>query len=347
MIQQFQSNKFLSAILCMAGIAAIASIATVAEAQTVVNKIKQRGYVTCGASQGAPGLSRPDEKGYYRGFDSDVCRAFASAMLGDKEKIRFVPLNAGQRFPALQTGEIDILSRTSTITYSRDTAVRFVSLTLYDTDGVMVRKKDKITSPKMLNGKTVCLQGGGSLTENAIIETEEQYKIKMKKVYFDSTIQARDAYFGGRCDAYVTDGTAAAGQRATVAKDPNEHDIIKVGHMAEPNGVAIARGDDRLHDIVRWTVNALVWAEAHGITAANVDEKAKAGNSEEMRVLGGQGFGKNIGLDDKWVYNIIKQNGNYAEVWDRNLGKDTALKIPRGLNALWKNGGLNYPYPWD
>lgn len=333
--------------IALMGFIVAAALTTTAAAQPVVAKIKGRDYVSCGASQGTPGLSRPDEKGYYRGFDSDICRTFATAILADKNKIRFVPLNAGQRFPALQTGEIDILSRTSTITYSRDTSVRFVSITLYDFDGVLVRKKDKITNPKMLNGKTVCLQGGGSLTENAIIETEEEYKIKMKKVYFDSTIQARDAYFGGRCDAYVTDGTAAAGQRAVVAKDPNEHDIIKVGHTAEPNGVAIARGDDRLHDIVRWTVNALVWAEAHGITSANVDEKARNGTAEEKRVLGATGFGKNLGLDDKWAFNVIKQNGNYAEIWDRNLGKDSPLKVPRGLNALWKNGGLNYPYPWD
>ena len=135
-----------------------------AAAQSTVSKIKQRGYLSCGASQGVPGLSRPDENGYYRGFDSDICRTFAAAILGDKDKIRFVPLNAGQRFPALQTGEIDVLSRTSTITFSRDTVVRFVWITLYDTDGLLVRKADKITDPKQLSGKTVCLQGGGSLT---------------------------------------------------------------------------------------------------------------------------------------------------------------------------------------
>lgn len=318
-----------------------------ATAQTVVGKIKERGYVTCGASQGVPGLSRPDEKGYYRGFDSDICRAFASAILGDKDKVRYVPLNAGQRFLALQTGEIDILSRTSTITLSRDSSVRFVAITLYDSDGVLVRKKDKITGPKQLNGKTVCLQGGGSLTEHAIIDTERKFKIKVRKVYFDSTILARDAYFAGRCDSYVTDGTAAAAQRATVAKDPSEHEIIKVGETAEPNGVAIARGDERLFDVVRWSFNALVWAEHMGINSENIDERVRSGSEEEKRVLGGAGFGKPLGLDDKWVYNVIKQNGNYSDIWDRNLGKNTPMKIPRGLNALWRNGGLNYPFPWD
>ncbi|RWG88021.1 transporter substrate-binding domain-containing protein [Mesorhizobium sp.] len=319
-----------------------------ANAQAVVNKIKERGYVTCGASQGVPGLSRPDEKGYYRGFDSDICRTFAVALLGDKNKIRYVPLNAGQRFPALQTGEIDILSRTSTITYSRDAVVRFVWINLYDTDGILVRKADKITEPKLLDGKTVCLQSGGSLTEKAIEETEDEFGIAMKKVYYDSTVQARDAFFGGRCDSYVTDGTAAAGQRAAVAKNPDDYDIIKAGKATEPNGVAVARGDDQLFDVVRWTMNALFWAEANGITSQNIDEKLASGSPEIKRVLGEEpGFGEPLGLDDKWAYNVIKQMGNYAEIWDRNLGKNSPLKVERGLNALWRDGGLNYPFPWD
>ncbi|MER9874493.1 transporter substrate-binding domain-containing protein [Mesorhizobium sp. M0195] len=342
-----QFRTFKSAAVGL-GIAASALLGTPADAQSVVNKIKERGYVSCGASQGVPGLSRPDEKGYYRGFDSDICRTFAVAILGDKDKIRFVPLNAGQRFSALQTGEIDILSRTSTLTFTRDTVVRFVWLTLYDVDGLLVRKADNITDPKQLDGRTVCLQGGGSLTEKAIQETEAEYNIAMEKVYFDSTIQARDAFFGGRCDSYVTDGTAAAGQRATVAKNPDDYVIIRVGNTVEPNGVAIARGDDQLFDIVRWTVNALVWAEANGIDSKNIDEKLKTGSDEVKRVLGEEpGFGKPVGLDDKWVYNVIKQMGNYSEIWDNNLGKNSPLKVERGMNALAKDGGLNYPLPWD
>lgn len=335
-----------AAALC-ASLATLCFTVPAAAQSAVLERIKTRGYVTCGASQGVPGLSRPDEKGYYRGFDSDICRAFAAAVLGDREKARYVPLNAGQRFLALQTGEIDILPRTSTITYSRDMAVRFVQIYQYDGDAVLVRKKDNIKSGKDLNNKTVCLQGGGSLVENALLETEAEHRIKTKKVYFDSTLQARDAYFAGRCDAYITDGTAAAGQRATVAKNPDEHIMFKVGHMAEPNGLVIARGDDKLFDIVRWTLNALIWAEAAGITSANVEQRAASGSAEEKRVLGALGFGKVIGLDDKWVFNIIKQVGNYAEIWDRNLGKDSPLKVPRGLNALWRDGGLYHPYPWD
>ncbi|MCF8203511.1 MAG: transporter substrate-binding domain-containing protein [Methylotenera sp.] len=325
-----------------------AALAQPAFAQSaVLDRIKSRGYVTCGASQGVPGLSRPDEKGYFRGFDTDICRSFAAAILGDREKARFVPLNAGQRFLALQTGEIDILPRTSTITYTRDMAVRFVQIYQYDGDAVLVRKKDNIKDGKGLNNKTVCLQGGGSLVENAILETEEHHKIKIKKVYFDSTTQARDAYLAGRCDAYVTDGTAAAAVRATVAKVPDDHLTFRVGEMAEPNGVVIARGDDKLFDIVRWTLNALIWAEARGITSANAEQRGRTGDAEDKRVLGGPGFGKPIGLDDKWVLNVIKQTGNYAEIWDRNLGDKSPMKLPRGMNALWKNGGLYHPYPWD
>ncbi|MEK1852078.1 MAG: transporter substrate-binding domain-containing protein [Phyllobacterium sp.] len=341
-------RTFKSLAVASVAIAASALLGASAGAQTVVNKIKERGYVSCGASQGVPGLSRPDEKGYYRGFDSDICRTFAVAILGDKDKIRFVPLNAGQRFSALQTGEIDILSRTSTLTYTRDMVVRFVWLTLYDVDGLLVRKADNITDPKQLDGRTVCLQGGGSLTETAIQETEDEHNISMQKVYFDSTIQARDAFFGGRCDSYVTDGTAAAGQRASVAKNPDDYAIIRVGHTVEPNGVAIARGDDQLFDVVRWTVNALLWAEANGIDSKNIDEKLKTGSDEVKRVLGEEpGFGKPIGLDDKWVYNVIKQMGNYAEIWDNNLGMNSPLKVERGMNALAKDGGLNYPLPWN
>lgn len=330
--------------------AAVAAVAVpgTASAQAVVDKIRQRGHVVCGASQGVPGMSRADEQGVWRGFDSDMCRTVAVAILGDKDKIRFTPLNAAQRLPAIQTGEIDILSRTTTLTYTRDTAVRFAAITVHDNDALLVRKSANITSKKQLDGLTVCLQGGGSLTEQAILEEEEHNKIQMKKVYFDSTIQARDAYFAGRCDTYVTDGTAAAGQRATVARNPDEHVIITVGHGSEPNGIAIPRGDDQLFDVVRWTFNAVLWAEMHGVTQANVDEKVRTGSPEIKRVLGQEpGFGKPLGLNDKWVYNVIKQLGNYAEIWDRNIGKDSPLKLERGMNALHQHGGVNYVLPWN
>ncbi|MBL8267152.1 transporter substrate-binding domain-containing protein [Steroidobacter sp.] len=314
----------------------------------VVEKIKQRGYLSCGASQGVPGLSRPDEKGVWRGFDTDICRAFAVALFGDAQKIQFAPLNAAQRLPAVQTGEIDILSRTTTITFTRDLAMRFVAVTLYDSDAVIMRKSLGITKPEELGGRTVCMQGGGSLVENALDEMEQEAGIQLKRVYFDSTLTARDTYFAGRCDLYVTDGLAAKSQLATVAKNPDEHALMYIGSSVEPNGVAIARGDDRWFDIVRWTVNLLVWAEYNGITQANVDEKRKSGTKEQRRVLGEDGaFGRALGLTDDWAYQVIKQIGNYGEIWQRNLGSDTPIKAERRLNELYKQGGLQFPLPWD
>lgn len=313
-----------------------------------IAKIKARGYLSCSGSQGIPGLSRPDEKGVWRGFDSDICRAVTAAVLGDAQKVRFVPLNAAQRLPALQTGEIDVLSRTSTITFTRDMAIRFVAVTLYDSDAVLVRKSLGVKSPKDLGGRTVCMQGGGSLVENALDELEEEQKIKLERVYFDSTITARDTYLAGRCDMYVTDGLAARSQLATVVKDPAAHDLMYIGHTIEPNGVAVPRGDDRMFDVVRWTINLLIWAEANGITQANVDQKLATGSSEIKRVLGADDtYGRALGLDQKWAYNVIKQVGNYAEIWDRNLGSGTPIKAERRLNALQSNGGLQFPLPWD
>lgn len=338
----------LAAAALVAG--AAFGLSTGASAQSILEKVKQRGYVSCGASQGVPGLSRPDEKGEWKGFDSDVCRAVAVAVLGDKNKARFVPLNAAQRLPAIQTGEIDVLSRTTTMTYTRDMAVRFVSLTIFDNDALLVPTRMNVKTAKDLNGLTVCLQGGGSLTEQALDEMEEEHPgVKMKRVYFDSTIQARDSYFAGRCDSYVTDGLAAWGQRASAAKNPDDHQVFYVGHSTEPNGVAIPRGDDKWFDITRYAVNVLIWAENEGITSANVDEVLRTTKKSDVkRVLGNEpGWGKIIGLDDKWAYNIVKQLGNYGEIWDRNLGKDTPIKAERKLNNLYHKGGLMFPVPFN
>ncbi len=343
-------NRTMIKMVAGGAAAAILALATpeTASAQSIVDKVRQRGYVSCGASQGVPGLSRPDEKGVWLGFDSDVCRAVAVAMFGDKDKARFVPLNAAQRLPAVQTGEIDVLSRTTTWTFSRDMAVRFVTTTLYDSDAVMVRKSLNVKSPKDLGGITVCLQGGGSLTEQALDGAEEEHKIKIKRVYFDSTIQARDAYFAERCDSYVTDGLAAAGQRASAAKNPDEHEIVYVGHKIEPNAVSVPRGDDKWFDIVRYSINVLVWAEEHGVTKANVDERLANGPKDVKRVLGAEpGWGKIIGLDDKWAYNIIKQLGSYRDIYEVNLGDKSPLKAARKHNSLARDGGLFSAIPMN
>ena len=317
------------------------------QAQTVFNKVKERGFVNCGASQGVPGLSRPDEKGAWTGFDVDMCRAVAVAMFGDKSKARFTPLNAAQRLPAVQTGEVDLLTRTTTLTFNRDMGVRFVTAYLFDSDALLVKKSSGAKTKKDLKDITVCLQGGGSLVEKALDSMAAKDGIPMKRVYFDSTIQARDAYFAGRCDSYITDGLAAAGQRAA-AKNPDEHVMIYSSQTKEALGAAIARGDDKWFDVVRWSINTLHWAEEQGITQANVDEKVRNGTAAQKLVLGGTaGWGKTIGLDDKWAYNIIKQLGNYGEIFENNLGKNSPLKASRGLNNNVENGGAMVAFPME
>jgi general L-amino acid transport system substrate-binding protein len=316
-------------------------------AQSVVDKIKQRGYVQCGASTGVPGLSRADERGVWRGIDSDICRAAAVAVFGDKDKIRFTPLVTAARLPALQTGEIDILSRTTTWTYSRDAAVRFVAATIYDGDAILFRKSLDVKNLQSFDGATFCVTGGGGLPAQKLSALEASAKITLRRVVFENPTQARDAYMAGRCDAYITDGTAAAGARATLASNPNEHELTSIDNRPEPLGVAIPRGDDRWFDIVRWSIFALIWAEEFGVTASNAAEMAKTGSSEVRRILGGDGFGRPHGLDDKWVLNIISQLGNYGEIWDRNLGDGSPIRLPRGKNALWRDGGLMFSPPWD
>lgn len=343
------SQHSLRSAAAAAAIAALTMGAGSASAQGLLDKVKQRGFVSCGASQGVPGLSRPDERGAWTGFDVDTCRAIAAAVFGDKDKARFVPLNAAQRLPALQTGEIDVLARTTTWTFSRDQAVRFAAINLYDGDAVMVRKSLNIKSARDLDSLSLCLQGGGSLLEKALDDIEAEHKIKAKRVYFDSTVLARDAYFAGRCDGYLTDGLAAVGQRASAAKNPDEHDIFVSGQTIEPLGVAVPRGDDRWFDIVRYAVNVMVWAESEGITSKNVDEIVKSTTKGEVKKALGleAGWGRLIGLDDKWAYNVIKHVGSYGEVWDRNLGKDSPMKAERKLNNLQKNGGLLFPIPMN
>jgi general L-amino acid transport system substrate-binding protein len=337
------------AVLSLAGVMVAAACAPGAsqEERGAIARMKGRDYVTCGASQGITGLSRPDERGVWRGFDVDVCRAFATALLGDAQKIRFIPLNAAQRLPALQTGEIDVLSRTTTMTFTRDMAVRFVTVTQFDTDVLIFRKRLGAASPTDLNGRTVCLQSGGSSADNTLTRVEAEAKIRFERVYFDSTITARDAYFSGRCDVYVTDGFLGASQVATVARKPDDHALLYLDHLL-PQGVAIARGDDRWFDVVRWTVNLLIWAEQNGVTQANVDELRRSGPADVRRVLGADpAFGRAIGLEPDWAYKVIKQVGNYGEIWERNLGAGTRIKADRRLNRPYKDGGLLFPYPWD
>jgi general L-amino acid transport system substrate-binding protein len=342
------SPRLRSLVAAGAALALAAGCAPAQKAERgAIPRMIKRDYVTCGASQGITGLSRPDERGVWRGFDVDVCRAFAAALLGDADKIRFIPLNAAQRLPAVQTGEIDVLQRTTTVTFARDMAIRFVAVTQFDSDVLIFRKALGAADVRGLDGRTVCLQSGGSSADNTLTHVEAEEGIRFERVYFDSTITARDAYFSGRCDVYVTDGFLGASQVATVARHPSEHTLVYLDHLL-PQGVAIARGDDRWFDVVRWTVNLLIWAEQNGVTQANVDEKARTGSADVRRVLGGDpAFGRTIGLDQRWAYNVIKQVGNYGEIWERNLGAGTRIKADRRLNRSYKDGGLLFAFPWD
>jgi general L-amino acid transport system substrate-binding protein len=212
---------------------------------------------------------------------------------------------------------------------------------------LIFRKRLGVAGPAGLNGRTVCLQSGGSSADNTLTRLEADEGIRFERVYFDSTITARDAYFSGRCDVYVTDGFLGASQVATVARNPSDHSLLYLDHLL-PQGVAIARGDDRWFDIVRWTVNLLIWAEQNGVTQANVDEQLQHGSAEVRRVLGADpAFGRAIGLDPRWAYNVIKQVGNYGEIWERNLGSGTRIRADRRLNRSYKDGGLLFAFPWD
>ncbi len=321
-----------------------AALSTPASAQQTVEAVKQRGFVSCGASQGTPGFGAPDQNGYWRGLDVDTCRAIAVAIFGDKDKARFVPLTGQQRLTALQTGEVDVLPRTTTWTLQRDAnGVNFTVPNYYEYPGVMLRKDLGVTSAKEMKGATVCVQTG-STTEVTVADMSKTFALDLKPVVFDTVSSTRQAFFSGRCDALITDASALASVRATQAKNPDEYVIIPANDKMEALTPAVRHGDDRWFDIVKWSFQALIMAEQLGITQANVDDKLKSDDPTVRRFLGVEaGNGNALGLDERWTYNIVKQLGNYAEVFDKTVGKDSPLKLERGPNRLYRDGGLMFP----
>jgi general L-amino acid transport system substrate-binding protein len=309
-----------------------------------VDTVKQRGYVTCGASQGTVGFGAPDDKGYWRGLDVDTCRAVAVAVLGDKEKARFVPVTGQTRLTALQTGEIDILPRTTTWTLQRDAnGVNFTFPNYYEYTGDMVRKDLGVTAAKDLKGAAVCVQTG-STTEVTVADVSRSHNLGLKPVMFDSVPATRQAFFSGRCDALVTDASALASVRATQAKVPADYVIFPANDRMEALTPAVRHGDDRWFDIVKWSFQALIGAEMLGITQANVDQMLASPDPTIRRFLGVEkGNGEALGLDERWAYDIVKQLGNYAEIFDRNVGAGSPLKLDRGPNRLYRDGGLMFP----
>jgi len=336
----------------MAGVvtAGLVGVAGTAHAGKDLDAVKARGQLICGIATGVAGFAQQDDKGKWLGLDIDVCRAVAAAIFGDSEKVKYVPTTAQQRFTALQSGEVDMLSRTTTYTLTRDTALglEFTGINYYDGQGFMVPKKLGVKSAKELNGATVCVQPG-TTTELNLADYFRANKMTFKPVVIEKVEEIRAAFYAGRCDVYTTDASGLYSTRAANTPAPAKPDdfiILPEIISKEPLGPVVRHGDNQFTDIVRWAFYAMVEAEEHGITSKNVDEMLKSDNPSIKRILGvTPGMGKALGVDEKWVYNIVKQVGNYGESFDRNVGKDSALKIDRGLNALWTNGGLQYSPP--
>src|SRR5881394_1430644 len=315
-----------------------------------LDAIKARGALICGVPTGIAGFASADSQGKWIGLDIDVCRAISAAIFGESEKVKYVPLTAQQRFTALQSGEVDILSNNTTITLQRDTALGldFTAVTYYDGQGFMVNKKLGVKSAKELNGATVCVQPG-TTTELNLADYFRANKMTFKPVVIEKVDEIRAAFFAGRCDVYTTDASALAATRAANVPPPRTFDdfvILPEIISKEPLGPVVRHGDNQFADIVRWALYAMIEAEEYGITSKNVDEMMKSDNPSIKRILGvTPGMGKALGVDEKWVYNIIKQVGNYGESFERNVGMGSALKIERGLNKLWTQGGLQYAPP--
>ncbi|MEM6464043.1 MAG: amino acid ABC transporter substrate-binding protein [Pseudomonadota bacterium] len=335
-------RTILSAIV---GTAVIGLTAGTASA-TTLDDVKGKDSVQCGVSQGLPGFSNPDQDGNWTGLDVDFCRAVAAAVFGDPSKVKFTPLSAKERFTALQSGDVDLLSRNTTWTMSRDTSLglNFSVVNYYDGQGFMVRKDLGVTSALQLSGASICTNTG-TTTELNVADYFRANNMEYELVAFEKADEVVAAYDAGRCDVYTTDQSGLYAQRLKLT-DPAEHVVLPEIISKEPLGPVVRQGDDEWLNVVKWTHFAMLNAEELGVTAANVDEMKDSNNPAIKRLLGTEGeFGSAIGLSNDWAYNIIKNVGNYGESFDRNVGPDTPLAISRGVNAQWSQGGLQYGPP--
>lgn len=325
---------------------ALTSLAPMATAGTLAD-VKARGVLNCGVTTGLAGFSAPDAKGNYQGFDVAVCKAVAAAVLSDANKVKYVPLTGETRFTALNSGEVDLLARTTTWTYSRDTSLTsdFVAVNYYDGQGFLVRTKLGAKSVNDLNGATVCIQRG-TTTELNVADYFKAHSLKYTPVPVADDADGQNQYLAGACDTFTTDASGLAAARASLP-DPDNHVILPEIISKEPLSLVVRHGDNNWGDIVRWSYFALVIAEEKGVTAANADSMlASTKDAEVKRMLGAEGeIGKMIGLDDAFMKRAIQASGNYGEIFDANLGEKTPLKLARGLNALWSKGGLQYAPP--
>ena len=328
-------------------IAAVMAAAGAAQAGVTLDKVKQAGQISCGVQTGLAGFAAPDSQGRYAGFNVDICRALSAAIFGAADKVKYVPLTAQQRFTALQSGEVDLLSNNTTDTLQRDTALglNFAPVVFYDGQGFLVPKKLGVKSAKELNGATICVQPG-TTTELNLADYFRSNKMDFKPVVIEKLDEVENAFYSGRCDVFTGDSSALNANRLSRAPNPDDFVILPERISKEPLAPVVRHGDEEWSDIVRWVVYALFDAEEKGITSKNVDEMLKSDDPNIKRILGvTPGAGKSLGLDEKWAYNAIKLVGNYGEIFDRNLGKDTELKFERGLNNLWTKGGLIYAMP--
>jgi general L-amino acid transport system substrate-binding protein len=319
-------------------------LAGAAQAQSTLDAVKAKGFVQCGVNTGLAGFSQPDSKGVWRGLDVDVCRAVAAALFGDAGKVRYTPLTAQQRFTALQSGEVDVLSRNTTWTVTRDTSLglNFVGVNYYDGQGFMVPKKLNVKSAKQLNGATVCVQPG-TTTELNLADYFRANRMTFKPVVIDKLEEVLNAYFAGRCDAFTTDVSGLVSVRGSRAPNAADHVILPEVISKEPLGPLVRHGDDRWFDIVKWSLFAMIEAEEMHLTSRNIEQAASSKDPAVQRFIGATGdLGKMLGLDNRWAFNIVKQVGNYAESFEANL---KPLGFERGQNALWKDGGLMYAPP--
>jgi general L-amino acid transport system substrate-binding protein len=339
-------KKFLIGLL---GVAALGWTASAASA-TTLDDVKAKGFVQCGVNTSLTGFSAPNDKGEWTGLDVDFCRAVAAAIFNDPTKVKFTPLDAKSRFTALQSGEIDLLSRNTTWTISRDTALglNFAGVTYYDGQGFMINSKKLpgVNSALQLSGAAICVQSG-TTTELNLADYFKANKMEYSPVVFEKFEETNAAYDAGRCDAYTTDQSGLYAVRLQMSS-PNDHVVLPEIISKEPLGPAVRQGDDQWLDIVKWTYYALLDAEEAGITQANVDEMKNSENPDIKRMLGVEAdtkIGTDLGLTNDWMVNIIKATGNYGEIFERNVGQGSPLKIARGVNALWTKGGLQYGMP--
>lgn len=334
--------------LMAAAVTAFGMASGPAHAGATLDAVKQRGTIRCGVNTGLAGFSIADSQGKWTGLDVDTCRAVAAAVLGDANKVQFVPLSAQQRFTALQSGEVDMLSRNTTWTLTRDASLGlvFTGVNFYDGQGFMVPKALNVKSAKELSGAEVCVQTG-TTTELNLADYFRANNMQFKPVVFESLEESKVAFFNGRCQVYTTDASGLASIRAVDASNPDDYVILPELISKEPLGPAVRRGDDEWFTIVKWTLYALLEAEEAGVSSQNVDDMKKSTtNPTVQRLLGTSGdMGKLLGLDNDWAYRIVKQVGNYGEIFDRNVGPKTQLRLERGLNALWSKGGLMYAMP--